>query len=69
MKPTRKVSVGAVAGALAGMLTWFFDWKYQVRLPPGAEVLSATVFTFIVQWIVPDNLEADNEDPAIPSQG
>lgn len=59
LKPTRKVSVGAVAGGLTALTFWAVEQAWGLRLPAGSEALFSTVFAFIVSWLVPDSYEED----------
>jgi putative flippase GtrA len=58
LNPTRKVSVGALAGAISAITVWALDEFVGVKLPAEIAVACTVVITFIVQWIVPDAQEA-----------
>jgi hypothetical protein len=51
--PTRKVGIGAVAGALSVIVVWGISFIVDVP----AEIASAftTILTFAVAWFVPDS--------------
>lgn len=56
-KPTRKVNVGVVTGAIVVAAVWAVQTFSKTTVP--AEVASAltTLLTFIVSWVVPDDME------------
>lgn len=61
LKPTRKVSAGVLAGFVQAIFVWFWNGKGMQPVITG-EVASAAlpVLTFIVSWLVPDKIEADD---------
>lgn len=54
MKPTNKVTAGALAGAIVGIATWAADAFAGVKVPAEVAVSMSVVVTFAVQWFVPD---------------
>lgn len=56
--PTRKVSVGALAGAVSAVGVWSLRYFADVELPADVAVAGTVIVTFIIQWIVPDAQEA-----------
>jgi hypothetical protein len=57
LRPTRKVSVGALSGALTALSFWLVETLWGLRLPAGAEALFSALFGFVVSWLVPDRFE------------
>ncbi len=57
--PTRKVSVGALAGAISVLVIYVLNTYVLTNKPLGPEVGSAftTVLTFIMSWIVPPSAD------------
>lgn len=58
MTPTRKVNVGLLAGALVTVLVVVSKQAWPT-FTVSAELVAAmqTIFTFAVQWVVPDAQE------------
>lgn len=52
--PSRKVALGGMAGALATILVWVSKAFGDVEVPAEIAVALSAVFTFILQYIVPD---------------
>lgn len=58
MMPTRKVSVGAVAGAITILAVWVFRaWKPNVEVPLEVAQGFTVILTAVVSFIVPDGSE------------
>jgi len=53
--PTKKVQAGIAAGALAAIVTWGVKQWGHVEVPAEIGVALSTIFTFVVQYIVPDS--------------
>ena len=53
--PTTKVTAGVLAGAVTG-LTVFILGEFGIQLTPEAAISASVVFTFIIQWLVPEDL-------------
>lgn len=54
MKPTTKVTAGAIAGALMAIIAWAAKAFAAVDIPTEIALAGATVITFAVQWTVRD---------------
>lgn len=52
--PSRKVVVGGLAGALATILVWVSKTYGGVEMPAEIAVALSAVFTFILQYVVPN---------------
>ena len=52
MQPDRKVTVGALAGALTAIGAWVLAEFGGVTLPPEIAVAVSTVFTFVTSYFV-----------------
>jgi hypothetical protein len=52
--PTRKVTAGALGGALAAIVAWAVQAFGDVVLPPGIEAAIAVVFSFLCSYITQD---------------
>ena len=52
MQPDRKVTAGALAGALTAIGAWVLAEFGGVTLPPEIAVAIATVFTFVTSYFV-----------------
>lgn len=50
----RKVSAGALAGALSVVVVWVLGEYAEVEIPPEVASAITTVFTFIVAYFVPE---------------
>ena len=62
--PTNKVLAGALAGALAAILTWVVKTFAHQDVPAEIGVAVSTVITFAVQYMVPDsNNQPPKENP------
>ena len=58
MNQGRKVNAGAAAGALATIGWWIFSIAMPDTDTPDAVVAaSVVILTYLVSWIVPDELE------------
>ena len=55
LRPTRKVSAGAIAGFAQAAFVWLWNGR-NMQPPITAELASAAVpiFTFAIQWLVPE---------------
>lgn len=56
--PTRKVAIGGMAGALATIIVWASSAFGGVEVPAEIAVALTAIFTFIIQYLVPDAREA-----------
>lgn len=61
MRPTNKVMSGALAGALAGISVWALKTYGHQDVPTEIGMAVTTVFTALVQYFVPDSVEAQGE--------
>jgi hypothetical protein len=52
--PTNKVAAGGAAGALATIAVWAVQEFAKTPVPPEVAVALSALFTFVVQWFVPD---------------
>ena len=57
--PTRKVASGVVAGALVAIVAGFLRRAYAIELTGEEGAAYALIFTFVVQWLVPDRYQAE----------
>jgi len=57
--PSRKVVVGGLAGALVTILVWMSKAYAQVEVPAEVAVAFSAVFTFVLQYFVPNKGETD----------
>jgi hypothetical protein len=53
--PTRKVGVGALAGAVIAIAIWATKAFAQVEVPADVAVAGTVIVTFGLQWLVPDS--------------
>lgn len=53
--PSRKVGLGAVAGAVTGILVWGVDLFTGKRIDPEVAVSISVVVTFLLQYVVRDS--------------
>lgn len=53
MIPTRKVSVGAVAGAASGLIVWALTSSGKT-VPPDVAVWITALVTAVLQYFIPD---------------
>ncbi len=53
-KPTNKVAVGALAGAIVAVLAWASKAFAHVEIPAEVGVSLSAIITFGVQYFVPD---------------
>ena len=58
--PSRKVTVGLVAGSVMTILAWCSKQYAGVEIPAEVALAGATVINFILQYVVPNA----PEDPA-----
>jgi hypothetical protein len=56
-QPSRKVTVGLVAGSVMTILAWCSKTYAGVEIPAEVALAGATVITFVLQYFVPDQLE------------
>jgi hypothetical protein len=54
MKPTNKVTAGVLAGALTSITVWALNKYLHAELTTEIAMAGQVVFTFAVQWLVPD---------------
>lgn len=52
--PTKKVGAGLLAGALSVILVWAVKEFAQVAIPEGVGQSFSVLFTFAVQYFVPE---------------
>lgn len=52
---TRKVVVGAAAGAIMTIIAWTSNTFLKVPIPAEIALAGSTVIVFIVQWFVPNS--------------
>lgn len=52
--PTRKVTAGVIAGALTAITVWSLNKYLQAEIPVEIASSGHVLFTFIVQYFVPD---------------
>ena len=52
--PSRKVTVGALAGALASLAVWIADAFAGIKVPAEQAVALSTLLTFVVAYFVKD---------------
>lgn len=52
--PSRKVTVGLVAGAFMTIIAWASDAYAGVKIPAEVALAGATVITFILQYMIPN---------------
>lgn len=52
--PSRKVTVGLVAGAVMTIIAWASKAYAGVEIPAEVALAGATVITFILQYMVPN---------------
>lgn len=57
--PTRKVASGVVAGALVAIGAGFLRRAYDIELTGEEGAAYGLIFTFVVQWCVPDKFQAE----------
>lgn len=60
-QPSRKVTVGLVAGAVMTILAWCSKQYAGVEIPAEVALAGATVINFALQYVVPD---ASEETPS-----
>lgn len=53
--PTKKVTAGVLAGALAAILVWAAKQFAHVDVPAEIGVAASTILTFATQYLVPDS--------------
>lgn len=52
--PSRKVSVGILAGSITGLLVWLASIYYGIEVPAEQAVGLSVILTFILQYYVKD---------------
>lgn len=57
-QPSRKVTVGLVAGSLMTILAWASKQYAGVEIPAEVALAGATVINFVLQYMVPNAPEA-----------
>lgn len=57
--PSRKVVVGGLAGALVTLLAWISKAYAHVDVPAEVALGGLTIFTFALQYLVPNKGESD----------
>lgn len=57
--PTRKVAIGAVAGAAMIIIAWCAKAFGKVELPAEVAMAGTTIITAVVQYFVPDAAPPD----------
>lgn len=55
MKPTRKVSAGALAGAVSVVLVWAFNAFGGVTVTPEISSAFTTIVAFFTSYFVPES--------------
>jgi hypothetical protein len=65
MLPSRKVQVGALAGAIMVIAAWASKAYGHVEIPPEIAMSGQVILTGIVQYFVPD---ADIAPDSLPDQ-
>lgn len=58
--PSRKVVVGGLAGAFVTILVWISKAYGHVEVPAEVALGVLTVFTFVLQYIVPNKGESSD---------
>ena len=61
--PTRKVTVGAMAGAVVAIAAWASKAYAAVEIPADVAIALTTLLTFVVQYFVPDAEPHEPEEP------
>lgn len=61
--PTKKVTIGGLAGALSAILVWALNQYAGAQIPGEIGSAITTVFTFVVAYLVPP-APSDNVVPA-----
>lgn len=62
-KPATKVTAAGVSGAIAAIVAWLLAEFAGVDMPAGVEAAFATVFAFVVGYMVEDEPNFDHEVP------
>lgn len=57
MMPSRKVSVGLIAGAIVAVVMWLLKEFAMVIVPAEVGVALSTIISAIISYFVPDALE------------
>lgn len=57
--PSRKVVVGGLAGSLVTILVWASKAYGHIEVPGEIAVAVSVVFTFILQYVVPNKGDSD----------
>ena len=52
-KPARKVSVGALVGAVVTLLVWLIETIGKITVPAYIAVALSTLLTFIISYLIP----------------
>lgn len=63
--PNRKVTAGALAGALAALVMWMIQDGFDISAPPGIEAAVTVLFTFLVSYIVRESPENNVPVPEV----
>lgn len=67
--PTRKVTAGAISGALSVIVVWLIGATTSLEVPPEVAVAFSTVFSFALSWLVtePGNPMLDHLTAILPT--
>jgi len=52
--PSRKVGVGVLAGAVAGLIVWSVDVFAGIKIPAEQAIGLSVILTFVLQYFVKD---------------
>ncbi len=58
--PTRKVASGVIAGAIVTIIAGLVRHIWSVEITGEEGAAYSVICTFIVQWLVPERLEAND---------
>ena len=52
--PSRKITAGALAGAIAGLIVWAIDAFTGIKIPAEQAIGLSTILAFVVSYYVKD---------------
>jgi len=52
--PSRKVTIGVLAGSIAGLIVWSVDVLAGIKIPAEQAIGVSVILTFVLQYFVKD---------------
>lgn len=64
VRPDRKVTIGGLMGSIVTITVWLIHEIGGFHIPPGVEGAFVVLLTFVVSYVVRNDLEQNKTSPA-----